>query len=348
MYLRKAMNSIIKAVKREDGCACILAVFVLMCYCVYIPVHLSVDSWSVMQKYAGFDTMNQGGQHLRAIWGEAVAIGFAGGRYIKGIIFFLFALLHKASLLQLPWVNVVAIAFMVASGCKVLGLLRSNTGTASDLLIFLCCVLMICNPFFTDWMQYIECQLSYPMGMYIAICAAEKLYNVKKSRVRNWIAACVLLVIGGGIYQITLQFFVLLAVCLAAKDYLKDNKTNIFWIRIFVAVSVYAISAGIQVMSVKIFGGGRMHANSIQEIFDSLKGAQKMLWQMEPYTKDKWSQLFPIAALVLAARVIICACAESTSVRQVAQRLFICAASFTGFYAALFLPLVVSELWFPQ
>ena len=331
--------------------AFMLAALVLVSYCAYLPSHMSIDSWGVAISYADMDAMDAG--HLRAVWSEAVFAGFSAGRFARATLFLLFALLHKASWLQMPWVNAVAVMFMALSGCKMLQMvLKTDDENYSIIVKFLCIAIAVCNPFFTDWMQYYEVQLYHPMGMYLAILAAERLFLEESWRTKNWVLASLLLTIAGGLYQITLQYFVLLAVVMAIqilfrRTAAKDNYV-LFWQKLFSAVSVYAVAAAVQFLFIKVFGGQRIHSNSFQEIMASLLQIQAPLWKMVPYTGNKWTGLFAIAvsALVLRALIAIWGRAETVGCRV--RKTMLVFIAFAGFYTALFLPLVVSELWFPQ
>ena len=49
----------------------ILMIFcIILAYAVYLPKHLSVDSWNVQHLYAELDQIGTG--HLEAVWREAV------------------------------------------------------------------------------------------------------------------------------------------------------------------------------------------------------------------------------------------------------------------------------------
>lgn len=328
-----------------------LAALVLVSYCAYLPSHMSIDSWGVAISYADMDAMDAG--HLRAVWSEAVFAGFSAGRFARATLFLLFALLHKASWLQMPWVNAVAVMFMALSGCKMLQMvLKTDDENYSMIVKFLCIAIAVCNPFFTDWMQYYEAQLYYPLGLYLAILAAERLFLEESWRTKNWALASLLLTIAGGLYQITLQYFVLLAVVMAIqilfrRTAAKDNYV-LFWKKLFSAVSVYAVAAAVQFLFIKVFGGQRIHSNSFQEIMASLLQVQAPLWKMVPYTGNKWTGLFAIAVGALMLRALIEIWSREEPVGCRVRKTMLVFIAFAGFYTALFLPLVVSELWFPQ
>ena len=328
-----------------------LASLVLICYCAYLPSHMSVDSYVVAMNYADMDAMNSG--HMKAVWSEAVFLGFSGGRFARALLFMLFASIHRASWLQMPWVNAVSMAFMVFTGCKMWKMvLRSITEKYSAILTYLCIAIAVCNPFFTDWMQYYEAQLYYPLGLYLAISAADILFKEKSQNRKHWFLACLLLTIAGGFYQITLQYFVLLVVVMAIQILLQGTEAKIscvlFWRKLFSAVSVYAVAAAVQFLFIKVFGGQRIHSNSLHEIINSLLQTQAPLWKMVPYAGNRWASLFSFAVIALLLRSIIEIWCNPEPVQYRIVRIMMVLIAFAGFYAALFLPLVVSELWFPQ
>lgn len=265
---------------------------VMLAYAMYIPTHLSVDSWTVNALYHHLDTLWEG--HWQEVWEEARFSGFSSGRFSRGVFFLLFAICRKATWLTLPWGNVVAIAFLCLSGLKLWSLL-SPCDRNSNTVTLLCCILTVCNPFFTDWMQYQECSLYYtPLGLYLAICAAEVLLADGVS-FRKWLKASVMLTISCGFYQISLQYFVLTAVMLAMMKAEPENVLKSFLIKALTAMSAYAIAAAAQLGCISVFGNRRGATHTLEAIVAALGNAQKSLWQMEAYTEMRGADFLALS-----------------------------------------------------
>lgn len=331
----------------------LIIALVVISYAVYLPKHLSIDSWNAQNMYAQFDQMQSG--HWEAIWGEARFSCFSSGRFSRGVLFLAFALARKASWLVAPWVNWVAIAFMCLAGCKMWTLIRDyfKDSENSHFTLYICCLLSICNPFFTDWMQYIECQLYHPLALWLSVSAASVLQkDLGKSRIKQWCVACVLLTLSAGFYQISLQYFVLLSVSFSfmALGQVKSglNAVEEFAKRIFSALSVYFVAAVVQLCVILSMHSHRVQTKSLEEILDKLAVAQGKLWLMTPYTKNPASILLVVVALLLGMRVIVRIAYSGDSYGNIAMGCGIAVIGFLGYYMSLFLPLVVSELWFPQ
>lgn len=329
----------------------ILMIFcIILAYAVYLPKHLSIDSWNVQHLYAELDQIGTG--HLKAIWSEALQTCFVTGRFFRGFIFLAFASCRAAHLLVSPWVNWVALFFMCLSGERLWTAIRNMlpAKATTSKICFTCCVIVLCNPFFTDWMEYIECQLYYPLALWLAISAAITLQR-DNPRFKEWFSASILLVLSSGLYQIALQFFVLVSVCfiiLGCKA--KDIKDQI-WIpikRILLAISVYGVAAGMQLCIARIVRSNRVQEKTLIEIIGKTSSAQSSLWKMIPYTKNILSILFSLVALLLIIRFMWCLFHSELAMNGKIVRCLVVLSGFVGYYGALFLPLIVSELWFSQ
>lgn len=352
-----AQGTILRPWQQRQGCIDwhykAIVALVILSYAVYLPKHLSIDSWNVQNMYAQFDQMQSG--HWEAIWGEARFSCFSSGRFSRGALFLVFALARKASWLVAPWVNWVAIAFMCLAGCKMWKQLQKTVdgrSIRSD-IVYVCCLISLCNPFFTDWMQYIECQLYHPLALWLSVSAASALQkDLGRSKLKQWCIACVLLTLSAGFYQIALQYFVLLSVCLSfmALNQVRSGLKAVeeFAKKIFLALSVYFVAAAVQLCVIFSMHSHRVQAKSVEEILEKLTVAQGKLWLMTPYTKNPASILFVVVALLLGMRAIGRIAYSGDSYRNIAMGCGITAIGFLGYYTSLFLPLVVSELWFPQ
>ena len=325
---------------------------VILAYSAYLPKHLGLDSWNVQNLYAQLDQMQSG--HFEAVWAEARFSCFSSGRFFRGLIFMLFALAHKASWLVHPWVNWVAIFFMCLSGCTLWKIFRNiiSEKTIAATIIYICCLLAICNPFFTDWMQFIECQLYYPLALWLAITSAGILQMDKQlSKTKRWFVASGLLILSAGLYQIVLQFFVMVSVGASLLDMRGEEGINQIKKpvrKLILALSVYCVAAVTQLVIVLLMHSGRVKAKSFVDIVEQLTRAQRMLWTMVPYTKNSISILFPVLSVLLAFYFIGRIATSSLSSREKIARFFVSCLGFVGYYVSLFLPLIVSELWFPQ
>lgn len=341
-YMKKSPLSL-ERISPKAGPMLIVAA-IMLAYAMYIPTHMSVDSWTVNALYHHLDTLQEG--HWQEVWEEARFICFSSGRISRGVLFLLFAICRKATWLTLPWVNVVAIAFLCLSGLKLWSLL-SSCDRNSNTVTLLCCILAVCNPFFTDWMQYQECGLYYPLGLYLAICAAEVLLADGVS-FRKWIKASAMLTISCGFYQITLQYFVLTAVMLAMMKAEPENVLKSFLIKALTAMSAYAIASAVQFGCIFFFGNSRRATHTLEAIVVALGNAQKNLWQMEAYTGNAWSRLFSVIVIALVIRLCLIALLSNNKNSTKLSYLIASLLGFGGFYISLFLPLIVSELWFTQ
>lgn len=329
----------------------ILMIFcIILAYAVYLPKHLSVDSWNVQHLYAELDQIGTG--HLEAVWREAVQTCFVTGRFFRGVIFLAFASCRAAHLLVSPWVNWVALFFMCLSGERLWTAIRNMlpTKARSSKLIFTCCVIVLCNPFFTDWMEYIECQLYYPLALWLAISAATTLQR-DNPKFKEWFLASMLLVLSSGLYQIALQFFVLVSVCFIilgckAKDIKEQISLPIK--RILLAISAYGVAAGMQLCIARIVHSNRVQEKTLEEIIEKTSSAQISLWKMVPYTKNIVSVLFSLVALLLIIRFMWYLSHSGLAMNEKIVRCLVVLSGFVGYYGSLFLPLIVSELWFPQ
>ena len=327
---------------------------IVVAYAVYLPKHLSVDSWAVENLYTKLDQMQNG--HLAAVWEEAKFSCFSAGRFFRGLIFLAFAGFRKAGWLIMPWVNWVAILFMCLSGMMMWKVFKRALVNCSNCsaIVYICCLITICNPFFTDWMQYIECQVYHPLALFLSILSASVVLQPQKNSCaggKTWFAASILLILSGGLYQVALQFFVLVSVGLTFLS-LRDAKGREQVIRsakkFTLALSVYAVAAVVQLAVVSTMHSGRIQKKNIIEIVDALFTAQVRLWSMISYTQNPVSILFPVLAVILTVRIVRrVACSEYSCWEKI-MRLVIIFVGFCGYYMSLFLPLVVSELWFPQ
>lgn len=298
------------------------------------------------------DQMDTG--HYEAVLREAKFSCFSAGRFFRGIIFMAFALCHKASWLVAPWVNWVAIFFMCLSGCtlwKTLdGAIQSKTPYTN--IVYICMLITLCNPFFTDWMQYIECQLYHPMALWFSSMSAYVLLaNGDHITLKKWIASSILLILSAGLYQIALQFFVLISVTLsffAMKNEVGVHQIKAPILKLILALSVYCSAAVTQLVIVFSMNTNRVQSKNLSEIIRQLAKAQIELWSMVPYTKNPLSILFLCVAMLLVINLIGRVAARNWTYADKIICLLITSLGLLGYYASLFLPLIISELWFPQ
>ena len=333
-------------IKKLDYHYWIIIAIVIISYCVYLPKHFSIDSWNVPNMYMHFDQLQDG--HFQAIWEEAKTTCFSSGRFTRGLIFLIFAITRNTCLLMQPGVNVIAILFMCLAGCRLWKIVNESLyakGVDSEIL-FLCCLLSICNPFFTDWMQYIECQIYYPLALFLAIVAAEICMQSSSTKIVRWLCASALLVVSAGLYQIVLQFYVLVVILLLCRTKPAEKNITSVISRMIFAISIYAVSAIVQVLFTNIiFHSNRVHIYSVQDIIQALLRAQASLWAMVPYTKNSISVLFPLLSIVLAWR---CAIHIFQQKKSRITKLVLSVIRILGLYFAIFIPFLISELWFPQ
>lgn len=334
----------LKNIKKIHWNYLIIVTAVIISYCVYIPKHYGLDSWNVQKMYQNFDLMQD--NHFNAVMDEAIFSCFSAGRFMRGIVFLCFALPRHACLLMQPWVNVVAIIFMCLSGCKLWKLVEQCSRGTNTKILFGCCVLAICNPFFTDWMQFTECQLYHPLALWLAITAAEKAMHSSFSSLRCWCSASALLIMSAGFYQVAMQFYAVMIVILLG-DYLHTSSLNLkklLW-KIVFAISIYGVAAFVQLILTNIiFQSDRIQSYDLSYAIHELFSAQKNLFRMTSYTQNPLSMLFPIFIIILSVKCILCifSLKEKRTVHFILSMV-----RFLGFYIAIFLPFIIS-LWFPQ
>ena len=225
------------------------------------------------------------------------------------------------------------------------------------ILPFLCLIIAFCQPFFTDWFQFSECQLVYPFGVFCAVFSAKTAFSTKKgSAIKKWCFACLWLLIAAGIYQITMQWFVLMSMVIVVINITDEKAVKAnqlakhLVLQILFALSIYAVTAAVQLLFTHVLFNSARAASSqtLQGRMSALLQAQKNLWKMVPYSGNRGSLLFPVVCILsfLASTVSVTKEHRPRSVKAT-QIAAICICTL-GFYASIFLPIFVTESWYPQ
>lgn len=338
--------------KRILSYVCIWAL-IFVAYGIYVPFHYSSDGWYEYYSYGLIDGAESG---LFAVWPKAVAVGFSGGRYIKGIVLFLAGLLSKTQWLMSPVVSAMGVCVLAVAGCTAWSGITEHRKEGA-ILPFLCLCVAFCQPFFTDWFQFSECQLVYPLGVFCAIFSAKTAFSTKKgSAINKWCFACLWLLIAAGIYQITMQWFVLMSMVIVVinitdgKEENANQLTRHLVFQILFALSIYAVAAAVQLLFTHVLFNSARAASSqtLQGRMWALLQAQKNLWKMVPYSGNKGSLLFPVVCILSfwASTVSVMKAHRSRGVKAT-QIAAICICTL-GFYASIFLPIFFTESWYPQ
>lgn len=344
---------------KSDGiekkcCFSLIFALVFMSYCVYLPSHYGTDGLATESLYRAIDNMEYG--RTEAIWNEAVFSGFSAGRFTRGILFSLIALFGKAQWLTSWWMNFFAIVMISLSAYTAWKTIKEINGALS-ICSFFCILIAFCQPFFTDWFQFTECQLFHSIGLFIAIHAARIALTGRISTAKKYIASSVLLTVCSGLYQNTMQWFVWMAmaivICYAtarqetsAKDAAKSASCMIAF-----SLSIYVVAAAVQLFFTQVIfcsprvGGAGI---SLHDKIEKLVQAQKELWLMTPYTKNQASSLFFVVCLVVlgASTISIFRKHAHWGIKAIwAAVIVICT---FGFYASILLPIFVTESWYCQ
>ena len=77
-------------------------------------------------------------------------------------------------------------------------------------------------------------------------------------------------------------------------------------------------------------------------------GVQIDLWQMEPYTQNPASALFGVVCIVIFAIMLVSLFTRKQPFKMALTKTIILLTCTLGFYMSIFLPLTLTELWFPQ
>ena len=327
----------------------ILILLIVVAYCAYLPMHYGNDTWFALKNSQSLDAMQEG--YVQAVMGEAVYSCFSAGRYTRGLLFLAFALPGYASLLVKPWVNVVAIVFLCLSGITLWKIVRSccneeSCGSVCRSILFLCCCIAVVNPFFTDWLQFSEVNLYYPLGLYLSLAAGKVILDSSKSSWKRFLESFILLAAAGGLYQIVMFYYAAVVVMLLGRN-VKSGcfRPKRFFLQAFYSGMVYVFAAAVQLLFTRVlFQSERITSYRAGEIWESMLQAQKNLYRMAPYTGNCLSVLYTVLliALLLQGILRIACCKDHVLVRLVLYVL-----RFAAVYVLLFVPFVVS-LWFSQ
>lgn len=340
---------------------CTLYIFICamiaLAYCIYVPFHYSTDGWITFQGFDQIDGIEE--NKLSAVWSVSAETSVSNGRYVRGLILCIVGLFGKMKWLMSPLVSAAGIAVLAISGCVAWNTISEHMKTDRiPILPFLCLLVAFCQPFFTDWFQFSECQLFYPFGVLAAVLSAKTAFSAKEmSPARKWCRSCVWLMIAAGMYQITMQWFVLMAMSVVVIDTINNTESSAIRIakraisQILFVLTVYVVVAAVQLLfTYVIFDSPRTGAGqlSIGVRIDDFLRAQKNLWAMTPYTGNRASVLFPVLCIsALLASVISLGKSPASSGVKCIKITAMLLCSF-GFYASIFIPMFLTESWYAQ
>ncbi|MEG2931365.1 MAG: glucosyltransferase domain-containing protein, partial [Ruthenibacterium sp.] len=220
-------------------------------------------------------------------------------------------------------------------------------GRAAEVLCFLGTAVLLCNPFFCDWLQFAECALIYPLGLLFAVLAARVLLTRWPVWVRVVVSA-VLVVLAAGIYQITLQFFVLFvmltAVLRAVCGAHAQNGGRMARDAAALAAqgfAAYLCAVASQYLFTHILYQNTRISTDFSATLPMLATAQRELWSMR-YLGEP-SRLFALCVLVLAAGAVTALVYAIAKKRLSPVALAVAFVAFGAYYVSVFVMMSVAD-----
>ncbi|MEG1010617.1 MAG: glucosyltransferase domain-containing protein [Ruthenibacterium sp.] len=356
-------------------------VLVLLFYNLYLGQHYSPDTWSTAQYFKDIDAAGYSPAEKWAL----LYVPFAEqGRFVRGVLMFLLGMPNQSSLMVSRFANAVALLLFVCAfvcGVKTLlaaqeqgcGARRSLTGHARGesedkaapdgaakrcrkaspasrsmrVLCFLGTAVLLCNPFFCDWLQFAECALIYPLGLLLAVLAARVLVTRWPVWVRVAVSA-LLAVSAAGIYQITLQFFVLFVMLSAALRAVcaehAQNGARVAGQAAALAAqgfAAYLCAVASQYLFTSILYQNTRISTDFSATVSMIFTAQRELWSMRYLGAP--SILFALCAALLAAAAAVALVWAVLKKRLSPAVPAVVLVAFAAYYTSVFVMMVIAD-----
>lgn len=354
---------------------------VLLFYNLYLGAHYSPDTWSTAQYLRDIDAAGHTLVEKCNLLYEPFAMQ---GRFVRGILMFLLSVPNQSALMVSKFANAVALVLFVCAfvcGAKTLCFALRGAGVQAgavgasgaagmpsgalpgkggvqiadapglsrkdSALCFLGTAVLLCNPFFCDWLQFAECALIYPLGLVFAVLAARMLVT-RWHPVARVAASAVCAVLAAGIYQITLQIFVLLAMTVLVLrtvrgEHARDGKRMALQAAVFAgqALLVYVCAVIPQFLFTRVFYHNERMSTDFAATLELIATAQRDLWSMKYLGEPTWLFAACIGVLlVLAVAAVVTAVAKK---RLSPVAIGVLVAAGTAFYASIFVMMLVSD-----
>ncbi len=334
--------------KRKIFLFMLISVFSFLFYIAYLPMHYSVDTWTVKYEFLQFDKWENMNFEVFYSFGE---ISFINGRFLRGLLIAVFALLRISHILASPLANFVGVFFIGASFYFSYQTLLEKKKGKDNLLLFTVTAIMFLNPYLVDWLQFTECGFFYPMGMFFAILASRLLYQSEK-KWKGILLALFFLSLSAGLYQMNLQYFVWLSLAQATIDSFenKDSKgiSFVIYIKNIVLALVIYVGVSIEQLFLTTASSSRLlesgeFLNNLQVV---IKG-QVNIFKMSPYTGSKLGYFFSFLLVALLVIVFIMVSFNKKKKKEKIFLVIITILNLIGLYLSIMIPIVITEAWMP-
>lgn len=335
--LKDKLSIYVEKFRRNKHIWLFAIIFAFLCFGLYLFPHYATDTYRIIRLQD---------ISIKQVWNDFTLMYIENGRYTLGVMMLLVRLVGLNPLPTGLISNLLSIALIAVNIVYVYSIVKPYLVDKVKTNSFIAITAIFLSPCFADWFQFAECTPYYLLGVLLCIIGVKMVLNKYK------VAGFSLLFVAIGVYQPILSFFVffyMLIAMLQLIDAVQSDEskiTKMYFEKVAVGVTIYALLSGIQLIIIKSLGiSTRVNLNVMDNISTVIK-SQPGLWRMETIGASSYMYI-----ILFFIAIVICI-VEITILSKKNRNYIICGIfaliSLLGVYASIFVSHIFAEAWLSQ
>ena len=254
-------------------------ILVLLAYGLVLFPHYSQDTYMKLYLYSNMSIE----EYIKSM---SDIVG--AGRFFYAIMLIITKIMFNSGVVYNIFVNILnLIMFFILIFSTYIMLNRSHCNKNEKILNYIISSTIYITPLFVDWIIFPECTPYYLFGILLVFLSIKFFWNHKNKNI-NIILSLLFLILGVGIYQPVIAYFILLFGLNLWINFLdslySDKLSNVMknsFFDILKAVILCLIAVSIQLCIIKLFNNTHRASNDIVYNIKNVVNSQKSFWLMQ-------------------------------------------------------------------